>query len=97
MNNLENTLTKIKAELICPLSGIYPNKPIISICCGKIYDSSSLWSYFQNLRSSESLLKPCPNCQQMVSPAYIFQQNQHTSLSTLVRIVRAHDDDNDNT
>ena len=81
---LEDTdaLSQIRREMLCPITLVYPNQPILSPCCGRIFDKTALSQHLRN--SGEVSGGKCPLCRQFIRTSLLYEIVGNASLKCII-------------
>lgn len=74
-------LDQIKAHCTCPLTLCIAENPIMTQCCGAIFDGNRLFSYL-----GAALDKTCPLCRTSMSSSFLLQCSQNNAISRITSI-----------
>lgn len=86
---LEDTdsLSQIRCEIQCPITLSYPDTPILSPCCGHIFDKSALFHY---LKESNMSLQGgmCPLCRGFIRTSLLLEIVGNASLLNIIEFCK---------
>lgn len=85
---LENTdaLSQIRREMLCPITLDYPNKVVLSPCCGHIFDKSALYQYLKEMGNLSG--GKCPLCHQFIRTSILLELVGDASLRQIIEQCR---------
>ncbi len=76
---MSEKIVELKSLFKCPIKCEYTNNPVMSKCCGRVFDSSVLFTYLMG-----NLNKICPVCN--IPMRTILDQNSN-SLKKIANLI----------
>ena len=83
---LEDTdsLSHIRRELLCPITLSLPKTPILSPCCGQIFDKSALFHHLKESENATMIGGKCPLCRSYIRTSLLLELVGNTSLRNMI-------------
>jgi hypothetical protein len=80
-----DTLERLRAELTCPFTIEVAEDPVISPCCGRIFDRVAV---IRHAATHEAISFQCPCCKLPIRKAWINSQPRGGALRNIAETMR---------
>jgi len=81
-----DALAQIRREMLCPIMLGYPIKPILSPCCGRVFDKTALSQHLRN--SGEVSGGNCPLCRKFIRTSLLLEIIGNASLLCIIELCK---------